>query len=255
MRRFLLIALCVLLSTSSAAADEYFELRPGFVSSLAREGIGFYSSPSLNNNEPLLRIGTGACMYLDELLDNGWASVRFVAEDSPVKGYIRTDSLVMNDYGLGYETVRIVSDDPNMPIDFYQEPSKNAKVHGQYYTGTLFSLYGIRSDGYARVALGEKVGYISTKYLCPYDSCTTSALPVASIHHPSAGGTVLSDVSFAKHSLALLPISSYPNGTEVTVLGVTPENWCHVMIDGRTGFIHHSELQPLISFEKRSEPS
>ena len=250
MRRFFLLIICFLFSMSSAVADEYFDLRPGFVSSLAPEGIGLYASPSLKNNEPLCRIGPGVSMYLNELLDTGWASVRFTPGTSPMDGYVRTGSLIMNDYGLGSDTVRLVSDDLNTPIPFYQEPSEKSKVHGQYYTGTLVSLYGDRSDEFARVALGEKVGYISTKYLFPYDSCTTSALPAASIHHPSAEGAPLSDVSFAQLSSDLLPITPYPNGTEVAVLGVTPENWCHVMIDGRTGYIHNSKLQPLISYKQ-----
>lgn len=189
-------------------------------------------------------------MYLKELLDTDWASVRLMAGTSPMDGYVRTESLSMNDYGLSSDTVRLVSDDLNTPIPFYQEPSEKSKVHGQYYTGTLFSLYGERRDGFTRVALGEKVGYISTKYLFPYDSCTKSALPVASIDHPSDEGVSLSNVSFVQLLSDLLPMTPYPNGTKVVVLGITPENWCHVMIDGRTGHIHHSNLQPLLSYKQ-----
>lgn len=234
----------------SAVADEYSDLRPGFVSSLAPEGIGLYTSPSLKNTEPLCRIGPGVSMYLKELLDTDWASVRFMTGTSLMDVYVRTGSLVMNDYGLGPDAVRLVSDDLNTPIPFYQEPSEKSKVHGQYYTGTLFSLYGDQKDGFARVALGEKTGYISAEYLFPYDSCATSALPVVGIYHPSDEGVSLSDVGFAQLSSALLPITPYPDGARAVVLGVTPENWLHVMIDGRTGYIHHSKLQPLISYKQ-----
>lgn len=246
MRRLLLFTLLFISMVSIAAADEYFELKPGFVSSSFVEGVGFYTSPSFKN-DPVLRIGPGVTMYLDELLDNGWASIRFLSGTTPMEGYVRTGSLVMNDYGLSYDIVRLVSDDLDIPIPFYEEPSDTADIHGYYFTGTLFNFYGVREDGYARVAIGKMVGYIPSKYLFAYNSCTTSNLPIASISNPSDAGSSLTNVAFPETTSALQPATEYPNATEVTILGITPEKMCHVMIDGRTGFIHRSELQMLVS--------
>jgi len=249
-RRFYLFMLVFLIvfTLSIAVADEYFELKPGFVTALFDEGVGFYTSPSFKN-EPIFRIGPGVSMYLAEVLDNGWASIRFLYNDSPMEGYVRTGTLVMNDYGLGGDVVRLVSDDLSQPICFYQEPYENSEVHGQYFTGTLFNFYGVRTDGFARVALGEKVGYIPSKYLFAYNSCTTSNLPIATVCSSSNDGAYLSEIAFQETTALLHPITQYPNGTEVVILGITPENWCHVMINGRTGYISHSELQLSISYQ------
>ncbi len=244
MRRLLLFTLLFLSMVSIAAADEYFELRPGFVSSSSAEGVGFYPSPSFKNDS-LLRIGPGVTMYLDELLDNGWAAVRFLAGTNSTEGYVRTGSLIMNDYGLGYDIVRLVSDDLYSPVPFYREPSDTTDIHGYYFTGTLFNLYEVRKDGFARVAMGKTVGYIPSKYLFAYNSCTTSNLPIASIANASDGGSSLANIAFPETTAALQPSIQYPNGTEVAILGATPEGMYHVMIDGRTGYIHQSELQPL----------
>lgn len=243
MRRSFLLILILLLTLSVASADEYFELRPGLVSSLFEDGVGFYRAPTFDGGAQL-RIGPGVSMYLDELLDNGWASVRFLSGTDVQEGYVRTGSLVMNDYGLGGNVVRLVGESVDRPISFFKEPSEKAEIHGQYFTGTLFSLYEVRDDGFARVALGKLVGYIPAKYLFAYNSREDSALPAAIISHPSQSGSCLTDVAFSALTSPMLPITQYPNGTKVAILGITPDNRCHVMIDGRTGYLPYSELAP-----------
>ena len=247
MRRLFLLTISLLMMFSFAVADEYFELKPGFVTTLSYEGVGFYSSPSIDANTGL-RIGSGVCMLLTEILDNGWGAIRFLRDGSPVEGYIRTASLVMNDYGLGYDAVRLVSAEPDQAINLYEQPNESSKVYGQYFTGTLVTLYEKRNDGFARVAIGEVVGYVLSQYLFPYEISYTSADLEAMVFAPDSDGVSLSGINQESAPFTLDPICYYPNGTKVVVLGITPENWCHVIIDGRTGYIFNEKLQPLVNF-------
>lgn len=242
MRRLILSALLLFCFVSSASADAYFDLTPGPVTSLSQIGVGFYAEPVFSG-EPIFRVGPGVDMLLRECSDTGWALVCLPLNDSLHEGYVRSASLVMNDYGLGWDVVRIVAPEHSKTVPFYRVPSEDAEVHGYYFTGVLMNLYEVQSDGFCRVAMGETVGYIPSGCLFAWDSCEDSELPAAVIASTSGEGAMLEN---AAGSGATVP-TAYPDGTEVAVLGIHPDGRCHVIIDGHTGFLQQHELQPVLT--------
>lgn len=240
MRRLILLALILLFSVSSATADTYFDLTPGPVTTLSQIGVGFYAEPAFSG-EAIFRVGPGVDMLLRDYNDTGWASVCLPLNGSLYEGYVRSATLVMNDYGLGWNVVRIVAPEDSETVPFYRESSEDAEIHGLYFTGVLMNLYEVQSDGFCRVAMGETVGYIPTGSLFAWDSCEASELPVAIITSVSGEGAMLENTAGSGTPVP----TPYPDGTQVTVLGINPDGRCHVMIDGHTGFLQQHELRPV----------
>ena len=69
-------------------------------------------------------------------------------------------------------------------------------------------------------------------------------LPKVTIQNPNGQGANLRKQASTYTDVKAL----YPNGTQVQVLGLTKE-WCHVLIDGKIGFMMTRYLVPRLSFE------
>ena len=244
MRKFLLLTLCCLFLLSSAHADIYSELDPGVVSVIAQDIIPFRSEPDFQV-EPHLNIGPGVSLTLLSI-ENNWAYVQLETgpDGYPIRGYVRPGALMNGDY-LYWNMCRVVNPESNHRLNLRSEPSVEPASVGKYYTGVFVEDFQQETNGYLRVKLGDRVGYMDKRYLVPYNSTDVSAIPITTIqNNGGSGGNMRKSPSLDGKLYALCP-----NGTEVAVLGVTPNGWCHVMINGVTGFMMADKLADSFSFD------
>ena len=245
MRKSLFIAICCIFLLSSAHADIYSELAPGIVSVIAQDIIPFRTEPDYQV-EPCLNIGPGVSLTLLSIEENNWAYVEFehTGYGEMVRGYVRPGALMNGDY-LYWNMCRVVNPESNHRLNLRSEPSAKSASLGKYYTGVFVENYEQEKNGYLRVQVGNRVGYMDKQYLVPYNSTDISEIPMTTIQNEGgSGGNLRKSPSLDGKLYAL-----YPNGTEVAVLGVTPNGWCHVMINGVTGFMMADKLADSFSFD------
>lgn len=245
MRKSLFIAICCIFLLSSAHADIYSELAPGIVSVIAQDIIPFRTEPDYQV-EPCLNIGPGVSLTLLSIEENNWAYVEFehTGYGELVRGYVRPGALMNGDY-LYWNMCRVVNPESNHRLNLRSEPSVESASLGKYYTGVFVENYEQEKNGYLRVQVGNRVGYMDKQYLVPYNSTDISEIPMTTIQNEGgSGGNLRKSPSLDGKLYAL-----YPNGTEVAVLGVTPNGWCQVMINGVTGFMMADKLADSFSFD------
>lgn len=132
-------------------------------------------------------------------------------------------------------------------------PSQDAPTLGKYYSGTVVEVLSVEQGGWTKVRLQALEGYMMTKYLVfGQDQWQVAcAMPSVQVNNPNGTGLNLrQEQSTTSNSLGL-----YPNGSTVTVYGVS-EAWCHVQTsDGSMGFMLRDELSPVPDFVRDSEPT
>ena len=154
---------------------------------------------------------------------------------------------MVGDY-LYWDMCRVVNPESGQRLNLRSEPSADSASLGKYYTGVYVENYHQEKNGYLRVRIGNLIGYMDKRYLEPYDSSEVSEITQTVIRNAGgSGGNLRTEPSLDGRLIGL-----YPNGTEVAVLGVTPNQWCHVMINGVTGFMKEDKLAGSFSF-KRAE--
>lgn len=246
MRVLFLLLICLSVLISSAHADIYSELDPGIVTVTAQGTIPFRTEPAFSA-QPILHIASGVPLTLlsvDEA--NNWAYVRLEPgpDGDPVCGYVRPGALMNGDY-LYWNMCRVINPESNHRLNLRSQPSVDAASLGKYYTGVLVQNFEQEENGYLRVKVGNQVGYMDKQYLVPFNASDVSAIPLTTISNSGgSGGNLRRSPSLNGKLFAL-----YPNGTEVAVLGVTPNGWCHVMINGVTGFMMADKLADRFSFD------
>ena len=247
MRKLLPAVFILMLLFSSAHADIYSNLSPGLVSVVSKETIPLRTEPYFSL-QPALNLGPGLSVTLLSLDEKtGWAYVRldWAFDDSPQQGYVRSGALMNGDY-LYWDMCRVVNPEPEHRLHLRSAPDANAPSLGKYYTGVLAQNYHQGENGYLRVSLGKMVGYMDQQYLVAYDSTDVSRIPMTVIANASGSGANMRLSPSPDGELFAL----YPNGTVVAMLGVTPNDWCHVMINGATGFIMADKLAGSFSFSE-----
>lgn len=246
MRTLLLLTLCFALVFTSASADIYSELDPGVVTVAAQGTIPFRLEPVFSA-EAILHIASGVPLTLlsiDE--ENNWAYVQLEPgpDGYPIRGYVRPGALMNGDY-MYWNMCRVVNPQSNYRLNLRSQPSADSASLGKYYTGVLVQNFEQEKNGYLRVKLGTQVGYMDKRYLVPYNSTDVSEIPLTIIRNDGGSGGNLRKAPSLEGKL----IGLYPNGTEVAVLGVTPNDWCHVMINGATGFMMADKLADPFTFD------
>ena len=247
MRRFLLVMIIGCMIMTQALADIYSELDPGVVSVTSRDALPFRKKPNFKE-EPFLFLGPGLAvtlLSLDE--ESNWAYVQLDdgPDGYPVRGYVRSGSLMVGDY-LYWDMCRVVNPQPDQRLNLRSGPSMDFSSLGKYYTGVYVENYHQEKNGYLRVRIGNQVGYMDKRYLQPYDSSDVSEIRnTVILNSGGSGGNLRTEPSLDGKLIGL-----YPNGTEVAVLGITPNHWCHVMINGVTGFMMEDKLAGSFSFRQ-----
>ena len=246
MRKILLPMLCLACLLSCAHADIYSNLDLGVVSVIAQDIIPFRPEPDAQV-EPQLNIGPGVSLTLLSIdKENNWAYVELEhgGSEYPVRGYVRPGALMNGDY-LYWNMCRVINPESSHRLNLRSEPCDESDSLGKYYTGVFVQNFEQEKNGYLRVRVGTQVGCMDKQYLAPYSSTDVSAIPITTIQNDKGSGGNLRKSPSLKGKLYAL----YPNGTEVAVLGVTPNGWCHVMINGVTGFMMADKLADSFSFD------
>lgn len=138
----------------------------------------------------------------------------------------------------GYFTAVVNNPDKSQRLNLREAASRQSPSLGKYYNGCLVAILERQDNGWSKVRIGTIDGYMLSQFLdnnLPADV----QLPKASLEDPNEKGVTI-------HSLAQttsFALGIYPNGTNVSVLGVT-ETWCHVEINGTIGFVLKKHLDP-----------
>lgn len=144
-------------------------------------------------------------------------------------------------YYDGYATAVVNNPDPTDRLNLRTEKSVRSASLGKYYNGCVAAILEKGNDGWSKVRIGNVDGYMRNEFL-DFERGTkdvTAALPETIVKNLSGEGANLRKrATTGSEALAL-----YPNGTKAQVLGLT-ESWCHVQINGMTGFIMTKYLDP-----------
>lgn len=178
-----------------------------------------------------------------------WWHIR-VGEDTGfvIAGDASLEQLTGNYYD-GYATAQINNPNPNERLNLRAEKSIKSMSRGKYYNGCIVAIIEKDDDGWCKVRIGNLDGYMKSEYL-DFSLSTKeliSTLPEVIIRNPNGKGANLRKEA----STVADVISLYSNGTKVQVLGLT-ETWCHVQINGVTGFIMTKFLDPQLSYTSDS---
>ncbi len=117
-------------------------------------------------------------------------------------------------------------------LNLREEAAAEAKVLGQYPTGTLVEVVSSVNDTWAKVKVNGKAGYMMKKYL--NDATSEKTLLVYTLNGkglnmreaPDTAGTI---------------ITSYKKGTSIKILQ-KGSNWSRVSMDGKEGFMSSQYL-------------
>ena len=116
-------------------------------------------------------------------------------------------------------------------LNLRETASLDAKVLGQYPTGTLVEIHE-KGNEWSKVTVNGKSGYMMTRYLSDSEKNVTATVRTNTgiglnlREEPSLSGTIL---------------TSYKPGTQVTVLQ-KGHSWSRVQVDGKMGFMSTAYL-------------
>lgn len=200
--------------------------------------------PNDSGTELPIRYASGMQIELLGFTDEWW-HVRV----GDYTGYIRHNPAafkqVSGSYYDGYRTGIVNNPNPSDRLNLRMQPNTGSASLGKYYNGCVVALLSDQSDGWIRVRIGNLEGYMQARYLLLNAGINSvaSAMPTVTIRNSS--GTVLNlRENPAKNSTVL---GLYPNGISVQVLGLS-ENWYHVQVDEKTGFMVASGFSDRLSY-------
>ncbi len=124
-------------------------------------------------------------------------------------------------------------------------PTGKAQSLGKYYNGVKVTVIENRDDGWSKVRIGTLDGYMESAYLAfnvPMGS-VPSAMPIVLVESESGKSLNLR----AGQSQKTASIGQYTNGSQVTVLGITP-TWYHVQVGEQIGFMMAEYLTPQLPY-------
>lgn len=125
--------------------------------------------------------------------------------------------------------------------DLRDKPGEAEVVLFSYYPDVRVELLGSAADGWVHVRVCNIDGYMKVDQVSfdPGYKKVSHALPVALIK----GRTNSGSVNFRElPTVDVPPLGSYFVGKEVHVMGIS-EEWCHINIDGRMGFMKAENLR------------
>lgn len=207
--------------------------------------------PNDSGTELPIRYASGMQIELLGFTDEWW-HVRV----GDYTGYIRHNPAAFKQlsgyYYDGYRIGIVNNANPSDRLNLRMQPNTGATSLGKYYNGCVVALLSDQSNGWIRVRIGNLEGYMQTRYLLLNAGINSvaSAMPTVTIRNSSDTGLNLRE-NPSKNSTAL---GLYPNGTSVQVLGLS-ENWYHVQVDGKTGFMISSGFSDRLSYSSSSSSS
>lgn len=129
-------------------------------------------------------------------------------------------------------------------LNLRSSPSVGARSLGKYFTGTPVTLTGERMSGYAYVRIGNTYGWMDERFLTTDPYSFYSELPQVMVSTTGSGGYLREGPGSSYPSSA-----RYPNGTAVTVLGIRDDEWYHVAVGGKIGYMSVTVLNNTFSWQ------
>lgn len=207
--------------------------------------------PNDSSMELPIRYASGTQIELLGFTDEWW-HVRV----GDLTGYIRHNPAAFKQlsgyYYDGYRIGIVNNANPSDRLNLREQPKTGAASLGKYYNGCVVALLSDKSNGWIRVCIGNLEGYMEARYLLldAGINSVVSAMPTVTIRNASGTGLNLRE-NPVKSSATL---GLYSNGTSVQVLGLS-ENWYHVQVDGKTGFMISGGFSDRLSYSSSSTSS
>ena len=184
------------------------------------------------------------------VLSNGWIHVYFAGENgflpadalTPRLSFEKTEATVPAGY-----SAYVNNPDPADRLNLRAAPSAKADSLGKYYNGVEVLVLGDAGNGYWHVQVNctKTAGYMDAAYLTT--AYRDAALrPSAKVRNPNAA---LTNIRSAPSYTADV-LYTAENGEGMAVMGVTPDGWLHVQLEGIFGFIRSTLVTPEFSFVK-----
>lgn len=150
-------------------------------------------------------------------------------------------------------TAIVTNPNPSDRLNLRDSVSANGKggfSMGKYYTGVQVNVHEYLDKGgvsWAMVSIGNRFGFMQMDYLIINGrvSDVRSAIPVVRVSNPNSADRLNLR---AEPKATAASLGKYGNGTNVEVLGVINNTWCHVRVDGQIGFMMSTYLVPQPTF-------
>lgn len=207
--------------------------------------------PNDSGMELPIRYASGAQIELLGFTDEWW-HVR-VGDRT---GYIRHNPAAFKQlsgyYYDGYRIGVVNNVNPSDRLNLRKQPKASAASLGKYYNGCVVALLSDKNNGWIRVRIGNLEGYMDTHYLLldTEINCVASAMPTVTIRNSSGTGLNLREKPSENSAI----LGLYSNGTSLQVLGLS-ENWYHVQVDGKTGFMISGAFSDHLSYSSSNTSS
>lgn len=130
--------------------------------------------------------------------------------------------------GASYGTAAIDGLDADR-VHLRGAPSADAPSLGLYFTGTQVTCLSDPAQPWVQVAVGTETGYMMSRYLSA--GSVQPKQPAATVS--ASGGVNLRREPSTRAEL----ITALPQGTALTILGETVDNWYYVQAGGQSGYV------------------
>ena len=254
----LLAAIC-LLTLASALADilplSTATPLPGYTLRADQGEIRVYGAMNLKANI----VGYISPDSYDEVeileIRDDWCHISFVSGKATAHGFIPLSCFEQPapatptpepqvSYAAG-EQAWICNAEEGYRLNLRQDASPTAKSLGKYYTGTPITLTGQVRDGYAQVLLaGTTMGWVDLRFVTTDPLGFVPETPTVTVKNRDSGANLRSGPSTNYNRLGW-----YQHGTQVVLLGVRADGWCHVIVDDKVGFISDTLLSGVLPFD------
>ena len=145
--------------------------------------------------------------------------------------------------------LKVCNPDSQDRLNLRKEARTDSISFGKYYTGAPVQLNGPIQNGWAPVQIGPLEGFMQADYLVSDPAQElASAMPIVKIDNRNGEGLNLR----SRPSTSSVVLRFCPNGASVVVMGVL-EDWCHVFVNGQSGFLWADGLSPRPQFRKSEE--
>ena len=171
--------------------------------------------------------------------------ITFMFSGEQRKGWFWKDDISEAGDKDWHKPIVVSNPDPKDRLNLRRKPDKGSLSFGKYYNGTSPVALGPSKNGWTRVGIGGREGYMQTKYLLDVSS---GGAPVSAVRSltimPQSGESVkLKETPWT----GAVNFGEYPSGEMVWLLGVEGD-WCHVELqNGFTGFM------PMSAFAGQTE--
>lgn len=254
MKKLLLPLLLLLLMTAPASAELVTRITPTPSATAASrmtlrpsaDEVKVYATAS-TNARIVGYIIVGGRQEVEVLrLQNDWCYVSFTSINGTSYGWIPAScfeaeatpapTVTPTPTPLPVNSAYVCNPQDGSRLNLRTSPSSSSTSLGKYYTGTPLTLMGDSRNGYTRVKIGDVSGWMDSRYITTIPYSFVSETPYVYVSNPGSGLNLRigPGTSYDK-------IGWYPHGTGITILGVRADEWCHVSVNGQTGYMS-SEL-------------